>query len=290
MKFRYLLRILILCLPTLAWAQDPNLLDDSSALPHKNIQTTIDHQGVQRLHQRFTAHYGRFIERQRSPTEIFDFIMDKKSSDISFDLIYLLNVAVGEGESIDHFSDFGIELDNNGKFVINYQTNPHLMSPATLFLYVKIVSSANFMSHFLIPAGFRSEDMTTLIQYVKTHDVYEDVINTAKDYEEKHVLAWLNRMINQKDSMDTQTYQHHLALLSYNHKFLDHNIHTQWAHALMAEFDEKRQNILKLVLHEILKNRQNVTPHELGFRPRAKLVSDYEAAIQRYNEHQASQQ
>jgi hypothetical protein len=114
MKFRYLLKILILCLPTWAWAQTLNLLDDTSVLPHQISQTTVDHEGVHELHQRFTAHYGRFIGQCASTSVIYNFIMDKDSSDISFDLNYLLNVAIGEGEFLEDFTDFGIEQKTAG--------------------------------------------------------------------------------------------------------------------------------------------------------------------------------
>ncbi|NQZ06309.1 MAG: hypothetical protein HRT35_04025 [Algicola sp.] len=209
--------------------------------------------------------------------------MNKDSSDISFDLNYLLNLAISEGELLESFSDFGMEQKGeDGHYNINYKKWSFMIPSASFFRKLQAPHYKEFWTSTLLSEGFLPEGIKIIEDHVKTNKI-EALIQKENRAFERKIIPWLTRMIEHKTSIEPEAYQHHLALLRYNNKLIEHNTYRNWSLALMAKLNKKQQQILK---SQLIKKFNTTGLFWHTGRSRAEIVSNYESGITHYNKRQ----
>lgn len=204
---------------------------------------------VDQLYQSFEQHFGRFVRAKNSEKVDFHFLFESQSSFKSFNLMYRLRKAMSQGYDVSRFEKFGFNIESSSSYTLDYGTHPHLASIDSLFHLVHI--SRDGKEHFLIPLGFRPEDIDIIENYVAETDTNRLFNDEYFPYLE-YILPIIRTTLRSEKIVEQAEITKQINAFNYTSSYIRYRQDRNWAIGLMRSLDKQRQRILQQVLIKVL--------------------------------------
>ena len=260
---------------------------DVMELDQQHIRTNINEHNIDDLYRRFEQHYGDFIGENPKRQVDYQFVMGKASSLKTFELLEWHQRAMEEGFNVERFNKFGIVVDKEWSYNIDYDLNPHLAEEGPFYSFLQ--TSRQMKKNFLLCRGFRETDIDIIQDYVAQNDIETMTEAKMMDYYEA-ILPELKTSFAYDKIYSEERLKQQLNAFSYGRKYIEYQLHRNWLIGLMNKLDNQRQRILKQFLADNIHGARaggNI-PNTLVSPVFIDMVNDglYDREIAAYREEQ----
>jgi len=237
---------------------------DFAVIDLPQFQWQMDSEGLERLYLDFEQHFGPYIAEGHKVVD-YSFVMSKDTSFETFTLMRRLHLAMEEGlplASLKRFKRFGVIIDKDGRYSIDYQVAPHLADAQRLFALTS--TSKMMMSQYLLKRGFRQSDVDIIYDYVLTNDISQASDSAYYQFYLSQQTE-LQQLVWQRFALSKQAITQQIMSLSFAVSAIDYQSKRNWAIGLMNRLDKQRQRILAKVLIESINGvlEGSNKPHDL---------------------------
>jgi hypothetical protein len=176
--------------------------------------------------------------------------MGKESSLKTFELLEWHQRAMEEGFNVERFNKFGIVVDKEWSYNVDYDLNPHLAEMDAVQSFLR--TSRQMKKNFLLCRGFRETDIDIIQNYVAQNDTETMAEAQMIDYYEA-ILPELKASFSYEKVYSEERLKQQLNAFIYGRKYIEYKLHRNWLIGLMSILDNQRQRILKQFLTENIK-------------------------------------
>jgi hypothetical protein len=172
--------------------------------------------------------------RAATPAQV---ILNASLARQQFDLKWQIQRAIDEGKALDEFAELGLVNSGDGTYSIDMRKYPEWDDLVQSI--VSLLASGRISGPALIERGFRPEDVTTLMDYIATHDAVR-----ASKAAALPIALGFSRTVGNYDRLKRPVPNSLVFAYFYQSAHAVSESNRTWVADLLKQFDAQRARIL----------------------------------------------